>query len=318
MAGDWLKIERSTPDKEEVWRLSSDLDLDPDAAFGKLFRVWSWFDEHTENGNAGTVTKKLLDRLVGVTGFCDAMISVNWMVEEGDQISLPNFDRHNGKTAKTRAVTNRRVAKSREAKTECNAATVTKTEQKPLPEKRREEKKVKDKTNDQDKLDRHFENFWKAFPKDLGAKGSKASARKEFLKLKPPDDLISEMRGALIRQAERKRELKAAGEFVENFKHVERWIKYQQWEDDLPPPPTGGANEKNQQHYQPGRPSAVDRVRLANEERERHRQAQARAADGSPMANTGGNLRERPNDPVRTDDSGELGAVIEGSFTRSN
>lgn len=316
MAGDWLKVERSTPDKEEVWRLANDLDLDPDAAFGKLFRVWSWFDEHTQNGNAATVTKKLLDRLVGVTGFCDAMISVNWMVEKDSEISLPNFDRHNGKTAKTRAVTNRRVAKSRKGKAICNDVGVTKTEQKPLPEKRREEKKVKDKTNDQDKLDQHFENFWKFFPKDLGSKGSKANARKEFHKLKPPDDLITLMRNRLTAQAERKRELKAVGQFAENFKHVERWIKYRQWDDDLHPPPTGGANATHQQPSQPGRPSAVDRVRIANEKRAAERAARRNA--GRAVGDTDGDVWSQTGESVRGDDAGDVGEIIDGCFTRTD
>lgn len=110
MAGDWLKVETTTPSKAEVWQIADRLELDPDAVFGKLFRVWSWFDSHSENGNAPSVTKKLLDREVCVTGFCDAMIEAGWMIDRGGLISLPNFTRHNGKTAKNRALTAKRVA----------------------------------------------------------------------------------------------------------------------------------------------------------------------------------------------------------------
>lgn len=111
MAGDWLKIERALPDKPEVWAIAAALDIDPDAVVGKLLRVWSWFDEQTESGNAPSVTKMLLDRRVGVTGFCDAMIQTGWMGDDAETITLPNFDRHNGKTAKNRAVTAKRVAR---------------------------------------------------------------------------------------------------------------------------------------------------------------------------------------------------------------
>ena len=69
MAGDWIKCEISTPDKPEIWEIAEAANIDPDAVFGKLFRVWAWFDQHTEKGNAPSVTKKLIDRSVGVTGF---------------------------------------------------------------------------------------------------------------------------------------------------------------------------------------------------------------------------------------------------------
>jgi len=74
MAGDWIKFELATPDKPEVWAIAAALSIDPDAVVGKLLRVWGWFDQQTENGNAPSVSKMLLDRLVGVSGFCNAVI----------------------------------------------------------------------------------------------------------------------------------------------------------------------------------------------------------------------------------------------------
>jgi hypothetical protein len=133
MSADWIKMQKSLPEKPEVWAIAAALNLDSDSVVGKLFRVWSWFDEHTQDGNAPSVTKFILDKAVGVNGFCDAMISACWMMEKKQRISLPNFGRHNGKTAKNRALTNERVAKSR------NAASVTESEQKALPEKKRED-----------------------------------------------------------------------------------------------------------------------------------------------------------------------------------
>jgi hypothetical protein len=144
MAGDWIKFELATPDKPEVWAIASSLSIDPDAVVGKLLRVWGWFDQQTENGNAPSVSKMLLDRLVGVSGFCNAVIEADWMSDDGKVLSLPHFDRHNGKTAKNRALTAKRVA-GHKAKT--NAEGNEKVTQTPLPkeEKRREEKIIKDK-----------------------------------------------------------------------------------------------------------------------------------------------------------------------------
>jgi len=136
MAGDWLKFETATLDKPEVWAIAQDLSIDPDAVIGKLLRVWSWFDQQSTIGNAPSVTKALLDRCAGVTGFCDSVIKAGWMVDDGRFLSLPNFDRHNGNTAKSRALTSKRVKKHRSSDdSECNAPSVTKA----LPEKRREE-----------------------------------------------------------------------------------------------------------------------------------------------------------------------------------
>ena len=110
MAGDWIKFEIATPDKPEVWQIAETLSIEPDAVVGKLMRVWSWFDQQTELGNAPSVSKMLLDRLVGVTGFCKAVIDSGWMNDDGKVLTLPHFDRHNGKTAKNRALTAKRVA----------------------------------------------------------------------------------------------------------------------------------------------------------------------------------------------------------------
>lgn len=106
-------MEKSTRDKPEVWAIAEVLDIDPDAVLGKLFRVWCWFDEQSRDGHAPSVTKKLLDRDVGVTGFCDAMCKVGWLIEKGGQIEVPNFGRHNGKSAKKRALANDRKKNQR-------------------------------------------------------------------------------------------------------------------------------------------------------------------------------------------------------------
>ncbi len=108
------------------------LQIDPDAVVGKLLRVWAWFDEQTQDGNAPSVTKALLDRYVGVTGFVTAMLQVGWLSEDDGGISIPNFNRHNGDTAKKRALTAKRVAESRgktanvtQVYSNCNAPSVT-------------------------------------------------------------------------------------------------------------------------------------------------------------------------------------------------
>ena len=133
MAGDWIKFETTTPDKPEVYEMASLLEIDPDAVVGKLMRTWAWFDQHTNDGNAPVTVETLLDRKVGVTGFTEAMAKVGWLLRSGKQIRLANFERHNGQTAKDRALTARRKAKCIAKKG--NGASVTRA----LP---REEKNI--------------------------------------------------------------------------------------------------------------------------------------------------------------------------------
>ena len=147
MAGDWIKFEHATCNKPEVFQISESLGIDPDAVIGKLLRFWCWCDEQAvtcnDKCNALTVTKTVIDRITFRTGFADAMEKAGWLEYVDGELSVPNFNRHNGKTAKDRSVTNKRVAKNRKCNDECNGDTVTNVTleplQKPLPEKRREE-----------------------------------------------------------------------------------------------------------------------------------------------------------------------------------
>lgn len=143
MASNWIKLEVITPDKPEIFRLAEILNIDPDAALGKVIRFWAWADQQMIDGNADCnargVTKSAIDRITFMAGFADALIQVGWLVENDGGLSLPNFERHNGKSSKKRAVTNERVTKIRELKRKGNAGSVTQTDQKALPEEEKEE-----------------------------------------------------------------------------------------------------------------------------------------------------------------------------------
>lgn len=141
MAGEWIKFEASTPEKREVFSITAAMGwTDPDLTVGKLLKVWRWFDQQTVGGNADGVTLVLLDSIIGVSGFAQAMCNVGWLVADEKGVSLPNFDRHNGKTAKERALTAKRVAKHKgngNGNAKGNADTVTGAL--PKEEKSREE-----------------------------------------------------------------------------------------------------------------------------------------------------------------------------------
>lgn len=142
MAGDWLKVEVATPDKAEVLAITAAMGWDdPDLTLGKLFRVWRWFDQHTLNGDAPGVTSALLDRIAGVSGFAKTMESVGWLTISEGGLHLPNFERHNGKTAKNRALTANRMRDLRNSDADSDALSVTNS----VPrEDKREEKEKKE------------------------------------------------------------------------------------------------------------------------------------------------------------------------------
>ena len=146
MSGSWLKVEITTPEKPEILKMSEILGIDPDAVFGKLFRVWSWFDEHTTDGHAPTVTIMHLDRKVGVENFCAAMIETKWMKKTEKQISIPNFTRHHTKPSKDRALANLRKQAQRQKEKNMSRTDRDFLRTNSSPEKRRDREENKNKT----------------------------------------------------------------------------------------------------------------------------------------------------------------------------
>jgi hypothetical protein len=157
MAGDWIKVESATPDKPELVRMAQILGIDQDAVFGKVFRLWAWADQNialaddvgNDEGNDDSVTtivtEAFVDRLTFCSGFAKAMVATGWLVFTEDGIRLPNFKRHNGETAKTRALTARRVAKAKKKADAPGVSSVTRPalpDALPREEKRREDLKA--------------------------------------------------------------------------------------------------------------------------------------------------------------------------------
>lgn len=115
MAGSWLKMRHDLADDPAVIRLGADRGLDEDAVIGKLFRLWSWADRHTVDGQADGVQLAWVDRLTGCQGFGAALVRVGWLVESDAGLSFPRFDRHCSDTAKARAQGETRTKRWRDA-----------------------------------------------------------------------------------------------------------------------------------------------------------------------------------------------------------
>ena len=114
-----------------VYEMAASLEIGELDVVGRLWKVWSWADQHSADGNAVRVTGVTLDRLTATPGFADAMRKVGWLEGRDGALTFPHFERHNGQTAKQRALTANRVAKHRNGNVTDES----------LPEKRRVEKK---------------------------------------------------------------------------------------------------------------------------------------------------------------------------------
>lgn len=232
MAGDWIKLEINTFDKPEVMAITVAIDFDdPDFTVGKLAKMWRWFDQHTTDGNAIGVTSALLDRYVGVTGFCAAMQSVGWLIISSDGITLPHFDFHNGKTAKQRAQGAKRAANHR-VRDESNADSVTNA----LP---REEKIYKTSCSNDEHSNDDFEQFWTAYPK----KQAKQDAAKAFRSAKLKPEQLQTVLQDIKRRGSSPDWQKDGGKFIPL---PATYLRGKRWEDaPLSQPMTGAVEYRN-------------------------------------------------------------------------
>jgi hypothetical protein len=194
---------------------------------GKLLRVWDWFDDQSVDGYAPVALAPQLNRNTGVSGFVDAMQQVGWIAVEDNRLMIPNFARHNGQTAKDRALSAKRMAKSRG--NSCGAG-ATSTATPPQPEKRREEKRrIEDPPNPQGGRDDGFlEILWNIFPPTSRTRSSKKQVATAWGKTpkKPEQTMVFDM---LRKWAVCHDWTKDGGQFAPGA-HL--WIQHRKWESE--------------------------------------------------------------------------------------
>lgn len=146
MAGDWIKMRIDLADDPAVIGLAAALKINEDEVVGKLHRLWSWADKHTSSGFVPHITAKWIDRHLEKGGFASQMQAVGWLVITAEGVTFPSFDRHNGKSAKSRAENTERARNSRKSRDSsvknCERLSQKKRDENVTrEEKRREEKK---------------------------------------------------------------------------------------------------------------------------------------------------------------------------------
>lgn len=115
----WIKIEKSLEHDLRLRRIARKLTDDNERgvslALGALIRLWVYADTYIDEDDTLCASVDEIDQLTGITGFC-AMLPSEWLqVIDANTIKLPGYQTHNGPAAKTRALTNARVARWRDA-----------------------------------------------------------------------------------------------------------------------------------------------------------------------------------------------------------
>ena len=209
MAGDWIKFRSCLLRHPKVVRISSALQADKFRTLGGLMSVWCLFDEQTEDGLLESYTLDVLDAEVGFPGISRAMQAVGWLEETPDGLVLPEFETHNGASAKRRAQDADRKREVR--KMSADDADKKRTRE----EKRREEKNIEE---------TRFDEFWKTYPR----KDSKATALKAFSKIAPDEQLFAKILAGVQRAVTSEQWRKDGGKFIP---YAATWLNQERWTD---------------------------------------------------------------------------------------
>lgn len=121
MSGFWIKWDKGLTRKPEILQISARLHMPVTQAAGTLMLLMEWLDDnvHIASGSCPvsvrlkSLSYDFIDALVGVSGFSETLKEVGWIRVEGDSLVFVNAERHNGTTAKSRALDADRKRKGR-------------------------------------------------------------------------------------------------------------------------------------------------------------------------------------------------------------
>lgn len=214
---DWIKVDAHLSRKPEVVAMARILKKPKAHIVGLLVEFWSWLDANSSNGVVTLLSVDDIDDVVLTQGFGVALMHVKWLLydELTQTCTVPNFERHNGKSAKKRALNAERQSEFRiKNGIEPRNSFVT---PKATPEKIRED--IKPSVQNPD----GFERFWKAYPRRV----AKGYAVKVWARLKPTDSLQNRMLECL-RDTQWDHDPK-------KIPHPATWLNGKRWLDEVTP-----------------------------------------------------------------------------------
>lgn len=206
---------------------------------GALWRLWSIANEQSENGRLPGYGIGVIDTKVGIAGFSEALAEHGWLRIHKWGLEIPNFDHHNGKSAKARAKQRVRaeilrtnlvhdlthlngeangVSAPREEKRRDEEPPVVPHQKQQEAEAAKKPKPPVDATTDR------FAEFWFAYPKKV----AKKDAIKAWQKLKPSDELVQVILAAVRKQSTWEQWRREKGKYIP---YAATWLNGARWED---------------------------------------------------------------------------------------
>ena len=121
MAGDWIKVEKATPDKPEIRHIARACEVSIGEAFAAWFRLWCYLDCATADGEVRFLKPEDCDDVARLPGIGEALShdhGCGWIVFHARGATVANWDRHIGESAKQRALATDRKRKQRRETTD--------------------------------------------------------------------------------------------------------------------------------------------------------------------------------------------------------
>ncbi|VTS03055.1 hypothetical protein [Tuwongella immobilis] len=114
MALDWMPVRLSLTSDMRIQQIAAQLNVTRYHVVGALIDLWTNANLQTMEGVFRYFPRQKLDMVYQLPGFAQALEELGWISFQGNSLKIENFEEHNGKGARRRALENRRKAISRE------------------------------------------------------------------------------------------------------------------------------------------------------------------------------------------------------------
>lgn len=256
MAGDWIQMRVNLDTDPAVLEMAAQLGIDEFSVVGRLWKLWSWADQHVTDCNAISVTRTAIDRIVGLSGFADALCKTSWLSGEDGAMCMPHLDRYNTMNAKKRAANRDRQARYRERHGNAAVTPPSRSRNASVTPASREKRYSRREENIDtpivpkgDERDTGFEEFWNAYPRKvnkpraLRAWRSTAEARPDTASLLAAIDAF-------------RNSAAWAGDESQFIPHPASWLTGHRWDEVL------SGSEKSEKKETGGPPDELWRAAL--------------------------------------------------------
>ena len=112
---EWIKVEKLTPDKIEIRTVAADCHCTRGDAFLAWFRLWCYLDSVVDaDGLLRGYSAAQADDDARLPGIAESLQRSGWLVFSDTGCSIIGWEKHNGKSAKERALAQQRKSRERE------------------------------------------------------------------------------------------------------------------------------------------------------------------------------------------------------------